>query len=108
MVPLTRNRLQIDLIARWNAPVVLCARTGLGTINHSLLSIEALQQRDVPLLGIVFIGDEQADTERTIAEMGGVRLLGRLPHVQPLNKDTLGAAFGQHFDIAAFRADAAG
>lgn len=105
MVPLTRSRLQIDLIARWDAPVVLCARTELGTINHSLLSIEALLQRDIPLLGIAFIGDEQIDAERTIAEMGGVRLLGRLPRLAPLSKDTLSAAFAQHFDIADFHAD---
>jgi dethiobiotin synthetase len=107
MVPLTRSRLQIDLIARWQAPVVLCARTGLGTINHSLLSIEALQQRDIPLLGIAFIGEEQPDSERTIAEMGGVRRLGRLPVVDPLNAETLLAAFDAHFNRADFMAGTA-
>jgi len=106
LVPLTRRVLQIELLARWRAPVVLCAATGLGTINHSLLSIEALLQRDIPLLGIAFIGEEQADTERTIAEMGAVRLLGRLPHVDPLEPDTLRSAFDQNFDRADFLADA--
>ena len=107
MVPLTRSRLQIDMIARWQSPVILCARTTLGTINHTLLSIEALLQRDIDLLGVAFIGDENADTERTIAEMGGVQLLGRLPRLDPLNADTLAAAFGQHFDVAALRRDIA-
>ncbi len=60
MVPLTRRTLYIDVFQRWGAPVVLCARTALGTINHSLLSIEALRRRDIPILGIVFVGDADA------------------------------------------------
>jgi dethiobiotin synthetase len=107
MVPLTRDRLQIDMIARWQAPVVLCARTTLGTINHTLLSVEALQQRDIEVLGVAFIGDEHPDNERTIAEMAGVRRLGRLPRIDPLDAETLRAAFAQHFDVADFRMDAA-
>jgi dethiobiotin synthetase len=106
MVPLTRRFLQIDLLARWGRPVVLCAATGLGTINHSLLSIEVLKRRHIPLLGMAFIGEEQADTERTIAEIGAVRLLGRLPRVDPLESGTLRSAFGQHFDRADFLTDA--
>ena len=49
---------------------MLCARTTLGTINHTLLSIEAMRARDIPLLGIAFIGDENAETERIIADDG--------------------------------------
>ena len=102
MVPLTRTFLQIDLFARWKFPVVLCARTALGTINHSLLSIEALQRRDIPIHGIVFIGAANADSERTICEMGQVRRLGRLPHVTPLNKQSLAAAFAENFRLEDF------
>jgi dethiobiotin synthetase len=104
MVPLTRRNLQIDLFARWRVPVVLVASTRLGTINHSLLSIEALRQRDIPLLGIAFVGDENADSERTIAEMGSVRRLGRLPHLKVLDQGSLGAVFGANFDAADIRA----
>jgi dethiobiotin synthetase len=86
------TRLQIDVFARWRAPVVLCARTTLGTINHTLLSIEALRRRDVPLLGIAFIGDEMADTERTIADLSAARVLGRLPRLDPLTPTALAAA----------------
>ena len=106
MVPLTRRFLQIDLLAQWKLPVVLCASTRLGTINHSLLSIEALQRRAIPVLGIAFIGEEQPDSERTIAEMGQVRLLGRLPPVDPLTSETLLAAFDRHFDRTDFLVDA--
>ena len=102
MVPLTRRFLQIDLLARWGIPVILCAATRLGTINHSLLSIEALKRRAIPLVGIAFIGEEQADTERTIAETGAVRRLGRLPHLDPLDAASLRRAFDRNFRPADF------
>ena len=104
LVPLTRHLLQIELFARWGAPVVLVASTRLGTINHSLLSIEALKRRRIPLLGIAFFGEENADSERTITEMGGVRHLGRLPIVEPLDVASLRVAFAAAFSAADFLA----
>ena len=104
MVPLTRQHLQVDLFAAWSLPVVLVAATRLGTINHSLLSVEALRRRGIPLLGIVFTGEENADTERTIPAMAGARRLGRLPHQDPLDAATLRSAFAANFDIADFLA----
>jgi len=106
MVPLTRSLLQIDLFARWGLPVILCSSTRLGTINHSLLSIEALKRRGIPLLGVAFVGAEQADPERTIVEMGGARRLGRLPHIDPLDAAGLRQAFERSFRRADFLADA--
>lgn len=97
MVPLTRSYLQIDLLAEWSAPVVLCARTAIGTINHSLLSIEALRIWNIPIHGIAFIGDANDDSERTIAALAHVRRLGRLPMVQPLDQHALAAAFAGGF-----------
>ena len=73
LVPLTRNVTYLDLMARWRLPVVLCARTALGTINHSLLSIEALRARGIAILGVAFIGEESVESERIIIEMGKVR-----------------------------------
>lgn len=102
MVPVNRRALYIDIFARWRAPVVLCARTSLGTINHTLLSIEALRSRSIPLLGIAFIGDEMADTQRMIAEMGKVRVLGRLPRLDPLTPEALSAAMQASFNAADF------
>ena len=98
-VPLTRRLLQIDVIASWKLPVVLCSSTRLGTINHSLLSIEALKRRGVPILGIAFIGDEIPDTESIIPAFGGVRRLGRLPQIPELNSDTLRKAFAANFSV---------
>lgn len=97
MVPLTRDLLQIDLYARWRCPVVLVARTALGTINHTLLSISALRARGIPLLGVAFVGDSNPDTEETIAAMGRVRRLGRLPRLDTLDAASLRAAFATNF-----------
>jgi dethiobiotin synthetase len=103
LVPVTRDLLYADLFARWAQPVVLVARTALGTINHSLLSIEALKRRDVPLLGIAFVGERVEDTEATIAAIGGVKRLGRLPLLPILDRDSLAAAFAANFDLEDFR-----
>ncbi|MEC7818532.1 MAG: dethiobiotin synthase [Pseudomonadota bacterium] len=97
LVPVTRNLLYADLFAQWGAPVVLVARTTLGTINHSLLTIEALRTRGVPIIGIAFIGDPQEDSEATICTIGKVERLGRLAWLDPLNADTLSDAFAAGF-----------
>ncbi|WP_176596836.1 MULTISPECIES: dethiobiotin synthase [Sphingobium] len=93
MVPVSERLLMIDLFAHWRAPVILCARTGLGTINHSLLSIEALRARGIEIAGIAFIGEPHAENERIIPLMGKVRSLGRLPFLDPLDAGALKAAF---------------
>lgn len=104
LVPLTRSTLQIDLVARWAAPVVLCASTRLGTINQTLLSLEALRSRAIPILGIAFIGGAAPDTEAIIPAISGVRRLGRLPRLDPLEVSTLRAAFLANFRLEDFRA----
>jgi dethiobiotin synthase len=104
LVPLNRATLQIDLFARWKAPIVVVARTALGTINHTLLTLEALNARAIPVLGVVFVGDAMPDTERTIVEFGRVKRLGRLPRLPILNPDVLRAAFAADFDARDFEA----
>jgi dethiobiotin synthetase len=102
MVPLAESLTYIDIMAQWGAPVALCARTTLGTINHSLLSIEALRARGVPLLGVAFIGDENAESERIICKIGLARYLGRLPILASLTGEALRTAFAQHFNADDF------
>lgn len=102
MVPVTRDVLFVDLFKVWELPVILCTRTGLGTINHSLLSIEALKARDITLHGIVFVGDENADNERTIIEFSGARRLGWLPKLAALNPSNLTKAFADNFTASDF------
>ncbi|NEW89008.1 MULTISPECIES: dethiobiotin synthase [Rhodopseudomonas] len=106
MVPLTREVTYIDVFARWGAPLVLCARTSLGTINHTLLSIEAIRARDIPLLGVAFLGDENADSEQIIIELGHTRRLGRLPWLASLEAASLRDAFAAAFDPRDFLGDA--
>ena len=97
MVPLTRTTLNIDIFARWKLPVILCARTALGTINHTLLSVAAIHAHGIPLRGIAFIGDANDESEAIIIEKSGARRLGRLPLVKPLTPDGLAAAFAANF-----------
>jgi len=97
LVPITRQLLQIDLFTDWDLPVILCARTALGTINHTLLSIEALRRRRLRLHGVVFVGDDNPDNIRTIAEISGARVLGRLPRLESLDRAALLDAFAHGF-----------
>ena len=105
LVPLTRDLTYIDMFARWRAPVVLCARTTLGTINHTLLSIEAIRTRGIALLGIAFIGDENADSEGIIVELGRTRRLGRLPLLSSMTPEALKTAFATEFNVNDFLKD---
>ncbi|HEV7314718.1 dethiobiotin synthase [Sphingopyxis sp.] len=102
LVPVTRQTLYADLFAKWQVPVIVCARTALGTINHSLLTIEALRSRGVPIHGLAFLGDAVEDSEAIIAEIGGVRRLGRLPVIAPLTPESLAQAFAANFDLTDF------
>ena len=102
LVPVTRNVTMADLFARWRIPVVLVARTALGTINHTLLSVEAMRARHIPIAGVVFIGGENAPTEHHIASFGAIRHLGRLPHLAPLDQGSLASAVAASLDLAAF------
>lgn len=102
MVPLTRQTLFIDVFARWQIPLILCARTRLGTINHTLLSIAAVRARSIPLCGVAFIGEANEESERVISEIGQVKRLGRLPVIEPLSAGRLAEAFAQNFRKADF------
>ena len=97
MVPITRRFLQIDLFADWGLPIILCARTALGTINHTLLSIEALRSRRLQFHGLIFVGNDNADNVRTIAEFSGARVLGHVPQLQSIDRGALLDAFVRGF-----------
>ena len=103
MVPLTDDVLYLDLFAHWQAPVILCARTALGTINHSLLSLQALRGAGCHVVGVAFIGDAEPQVEDTITKMGQTHHLGRLPILPAISPDALRTAFDQAIDIATIR-----
>ena len=91
--------LQLEWLAGWKLPVLLVASTRLGTIHHSLLSVDALKRRAIPVLGVVFMGPDAPDSMRAVSEFGGVKVLGRLPYLDPLDSDSLRAAFAANFNI---------
>ena len=97
MVPVTRNKLQIDVFADWSLPIILCARTALGTINHTLLSIEALRGRHMRLHGLIFVGDDNPDNMRTIADFSGARILGHVPRLDRIGRAALLDVFARGF-----------
>lgn len=103
MVPLTSEILFLDIFARWRLPTIVVARTSLGTINHTLLSVRALRDRGVLVHGVIFVGDAHQENERIIPHLGNVRHLGRVPFLDPLDKDSLSRTFQNNFDIANFQ-----
>jgi dethiobiotin synthetase len=78
-VPLNDSSTNLDLLTVWSFPVVVVSRHYLGSINHTLLTLEALQNRDIPVAGIIFNGEELPDTERIIERLGKVPVWGRIP-----------------------------
>ncbi|MDC0738452.1 dethiobiotin synthase [Cognatishimia sp. SS12] len=93
MVPLNRKTLYLDIFTTWQLPIILCARTALGTINHSLLSLRALQAAGCQVAGVAFIGDPAPEVEETITDFARVPHLGCLPQINSLSSDTLRGAF---------------
>ena len=91
LVPLRRDWLQIDQLAAWGLPVLLVARSGLGTLNHTLLSVQALRQRSIPLLGLVLNGPLHPDNPATLAALAQAPVLAQLPPLEPLTASGLAA-----------------
>ena len=89
LVPLRRDLLHIDQIQTWGLPVLLVGRSGLGTLNHTLLSLEALRLRQIPVLGVLLNGPDHPDNPRTLASIGGVPMLGCLPTLSEITGASL-------------------
>ncbi len=103
LVPMSDDFLMADLFVLLGLPAVLVARTSLGTINHSLLALEALRARGITVAGVAFVGEGNHESERVICAMGSVRRLGRLPHIEPLDAKTLAKAFAAGFDPGSWK-----
>jgi malonyl-CoA O-methyltransferase len=85
LVPLNDAALMIDLIQKLDLPAVVVARSTLGTINHTLLSLSALRARRIPILGVVMNGPPNASNRRAIEQFGQVRVIAELPRREPLD-----------------------
>lgn len=89
LVPLNETDLMIHLMERLGLPVAIAARTTLGTINHTLLTIEALRARRLRIAGVVMVGEPDADNREAIEHYGAVPVLGELPRFDPLTPESL-------------------
>lgn len=98
MVPVTPDLFVADLARQMGLPVLIVARAGLGSINHTLMTLECLRSRGVPILGLIFnhpspppAGTDESDTVQTILRVSGLRSFGELPYCEGLP-----AAWSQH------------
>ncbi len=99
LVPLNDEHTNIDLVARLGLPVLVVSRHYLGSINHTLLTLEALRAREIAVMGVIFNGEELPDTERVIARLGQVPVLGRIPTFPELTAASIRAA-AESLDLA--------
>lgn len=98
MVPITDEALLIDVIHEWGLPVLLVARSRLGTINHTLLSLAALRAYGINVLGVVMNGGGDAVSRRAIERYGKVVVLAEIPFLTEVNPDSVKALFATLFD----------
>jgi len=89
MVPITRNFLQIDQIKQWNLPVILVCKSSLGTLNHTLLSIEALKRRNIEIFGLVVNGEKHLDNPKTLVDFSGIPLIAEFPYLPKVDSNNL-------------------
>jgi dethiobiotin synthetase len=89
LVPMNSDTLFIDLLVHWKIPCLLVSKHYLGSINHTLLSIEALNHRKLDLRGIVFNGPSNEDTEQTIQSRSALPIAGRLAQEPKITPKTI-------------------
>jgi dethiobiotin synthetase len=96
MVPINENGLLFcDLAAEWKLPTILISRHYLGSINHTLMSIETLRNRNFPILGIIYVGDELPMTEDIIFTKTQIPTLFHVPIFENLSKETISTFVAQ-------------
>lgn len=97
LVPLNERELMIDLMEKLALPVLLVAQSGLGTINHTLLSLEALRQRRLTVLGVVMNGPLNPENRQAIETFGRVRVLAQIPPLHIIDPINLKTLFDENF-----------
>jgi dethiobiotin synthetase len=90
LVPLDECTFVSDLVKALGLPALVVARSSLGTINHTLLTLEALNARSIPVAGVIMVGSSDRDNREAIETLGRVPVIGELPLLQPLTTDALG------------------
>lgn len=85
LVPISEEKLVIDLIKKLNLPVILVVRNYLGSINHTLLSIEACKSRGIEIAGLIYSGSPNEESERIIEVFSGIKTLAKLHELEEVN-----------------------
>lgn len=98
LVPLNPESLTRDFIHVLNLPALIVSRSSLGTINHTLLTLEALRSRRLTVAGVLMIGGPDEDNCRAIEQYGHVRVVGQMPRFSPLTSDALADWARKHLD----------
>ncbi len=104
LVPINRDQLMTDLMKHLKLPVLLVARTSLGTINHTLLSLAALRATGLDVRGIAMVGKPNIENRKAIEHYGEIDVVGVVPILARINRRTLIGVFKKHFDHKVFRA----
>jgi dethiobiotin synthetase len=102
MVPLNERDLMRKLMVRIGFPVIVAARTALGTINHTLLTLAALREAHVAICGVALIGDENVENRRAIEHYGNISVVGQIPVLEKINRAALLDVYEKHFDRQVF------
>ncbi len=100
LVPLNDDALMIDLVDRLGLPVLLVARSGLGTLNHTLLSLEALERRRLGVVGVVMNGRRDRGNRKAIERYGGVPVVAEIEPMPVLDPGTLSSCYRRTFGAA--------
>jgi dethiobiotin synthetase len=104
LVPINGTLLMTDLMKNLKLPVLLVARTSLGTINHTLLSLAALRAARIKVRGVVMVGKPNLENRKAIEHYGDVAVVGVIPWLKKVNRSALLETFRRHFDRKVFRA----
>jgi dethiobiotin synthase len=104
MVPINDRQLMTDLMRHLKLPVLLVARTSLGTINHTLLSLAALRAARLKVRGVIMVGKPDRENRNAIEHYGESQVVGEIPWLKTINRNALLAVFHKTFDRQVFPA----
>lgn len=89
MVPLNDREMMIDLIRDLGLQAIVVSRSGLGTINHTVLTVEALRRRGIDVAGVLMNGEPNEENRKAIEEFGMVRVIAEIPLFERLSADVI-------------------
>lgn len=102
LVPINDSQLMLDLASHLGFPILIAARAALGTINHTLLTVRALRCAKMSIMGVVMIGSRNKDNERSVEQFGAVAVVGWIPWLDKIDRETLLWVFRSNFDLKFF------